>query len=166
MAVRAVYSQLNPRLLRYLRHHVGDAAPDVASDVWLALARELPVFEGGPDAFRALMFTIARRRTVDHHRRSSRQLPTVPLDDALDRAGSEGPEELVVDGIDAQRAVRTLAGVLPPHQAEIVLLRVLGDLDVEQVAAIVGKTPGAVRVAQHRALRRLQQRWERSTVTR
>jgi RNA polymerase sigma-70 factor, ECF subfamily len=164
--MRAVYSQLNPRLLRYLRHHVGHAAPDVASDVWLALARELPRFEGGPDAFRALTFTIARRRAVDHHRRSGRRPPTVPLDDAPDCAGSEEPEQLVVDGMEAQRAVRMLAGELPPDQAEIVLLRVLGDLGVDQVAVIVGKTPGAVRVAQHRALRRLQQRWERSTVTR
>ena len=47
---------------------------------------------------------------------------------------------------------------LPADQAEIVLLRVLGDLDVAQVAAIVGKSPGAVRIAQHRALQRLQRR--------
>jgi DNA-directed RNA polymerase specialized sigma24 family protein len=54
---------------------------------------------------------------------------------------------------------------LPGDQAEIVLLRVLGDLDVEEVAGIVGKTEGAVRVAQHRALQRLQHTWRKKVVT-
>jgi RNA polymerase sigma-70 factor (ECF subfamily) len=51
---------------------------------------------------------------------------------------------------------------LPADHAEIVLLRVLGGLDVAEVASIVGKTPGAVRVASHRALRRLAQLLEQA----
>ena len=54
---------------------------------------------------------------------------------------------------------------LPPDQAEVVLLRVLGELEVEQVADIVGKSKGAVRVAQHRALQRLQQAFAEKAVT-
>lgn len=116
------------------------------------------------------MFTIAHRRVVDHYRRSGRALTTVPIDEVGDCAGDgtavQDPAQMAVDGLEAQQAVRMIAGTLSRDQAEIVLLRVLGDLDVDQVAAIVGKTPGAVRVAQHRAVRRLQQRWERMSVTR
>ena len=54
---------------------------------------------------------------------------------------------------------------LPPDQAEVVLLRVLGELEVEQVADIVGKSKGAVRIAQHRALQRLQQAFAEKAVT-
>lgn len=165
-AIAVVYRQLNPRLVRYLRHHVGDLAHDLASEVWLALARELHRCDANPSGFRALMFTIAHRRVVDQYRRAKRQPTTVPIQDAGEWAGSEDPAELAVDGMETERAVRMLASELPPEQAEIVLLRVLGDLDVAQVADILGKTPGAVRVAQHRAVRRLQRRWERSTVTR
>jgi RNA polymerase sigma-70 factor, ECF subfamily len=165
-SIAIVYRHLNPRLIRYLRHHVGQLAPDVASEVWLALAHELHEWDEGPASFRALMFAIAHRRVVDHYRRARRELPTVPIDVAAERAGGEDPAQLAMDGVEAQRAVQMLAGELPADQAEIVLLRVLGDLDVAQVAAIVGKTPGAVRVAQHRAVRRLQRRWERMSVTR
>jgi RNA polymerase sigma-70 factor, ECF subfamily len=165
-AIESVYAALHPRLLRYLRHHIGGAAPDVASEVWLSLAKELPRFGGGPQAFRALMFTIARRRVVDHHRWSSRQPAQVPLDASFDRPDADDAEARVVDGLAAQDAVRMLTDALPADQAEIVLLRVLGDLDVAEVASIVGKSPGAVRIAQYRAIRRLQKRWQRSAVTR
>jgi RNA polymerase sigma-70 factor, ECF subfamily len=166
-AVAIVYRMLNPRLLRYLHHHVGELAPDLASEVWLALAHELQdqEYDGNPSSARALMFTIAHRRVADHYRRARRQVKTVPMDEAEGCAAAQDPAQLAVDGIEAQRAVQMLAAELPPDQAEIVLLRVLGDLDVAQVAAIVGKTPGAVRVAQHRAVRTLQRRWQRSSVT-
>ena len=58
-------------------------------------------------------------------------------------------------------AVRKIVALLPPDQAEIVLLRVVGGLPVEEVAAITGRRPGTVRVLQHRALRRLAERLER-----
>lgn len=54
----------------------------------------------------------------------------------------------------------------PPDQAEVVLLRVVAGLSVEQVAKILGKSAGSVRVAQHRALRRLAAIWEQKPVTR
>jgi RNA polymerase sigma-70 factor (ECF subfamily) len=164
-ALSTLYRAINPLLLRYLRHHVGREAEDVASEVWLALAPQLCRFAGTLADLRALMFTIARRRTVDHYRRNGRSAPTVPLADDLDPAFGVDTEDLVLDGLTAQAAVEELVRRLPADQAEIVLLRVLADLDVAQVAAIVDKSVGAVRVAQHRALQRLQQTWEREVVT-
>ena len=74
-------------------------------------------------------------------------------------------ETQAVERLTAQSAVEALVGCLPADQAEIVLLRVLGDLDVADVAEIVGKSKGAVRVSQHRALQRLQRTWRRKVVT-
>ena len=169
-AISTLYRSLNPLLLRYLRHHVGRVAEDVASEVWLALAPQMADFGGSLEQFRALMFTIASRRVVDEYRRNGRQTPTVSFSDdfaeTFDRADSCDTEAQVIGRITAQSAVERLVGCLPEDQAEIVLLRVLGDLEVAQVAEIVGKSNGAVRIAQHRALQRLQRTWQRKVVTR
>jgi RNA polymerase sigma-70 factor (ECF subfamily) len=165
-AIATLYRALNPLLLRYLRHHVGRVAEDVASDVWIGLAAQLSDFDGTVHEFQALMFTIARRRTVDHFRHNGRQTTTVPLDEAFDCVDAIDAETEAVERLTAQSAVEALVECLPADQAEIVLLRVLGDLDVADVAEIVGKTKGSVRVSQHRALQRLQHRWRRNVVTR
>jgi len=161
-ALTSLYRTLNPPLLRYLRHHAGPVAEDVAADVWLALAPQLTGFEGTFAELRALMFTIARRRVVDHYRRRARRPAAVPFDDSFECIDAEDPETLVLDELTAQGAVEALVHCLPADQAEIVLLRVLGELEIEQIANIVGKSTGAVRVAQHRALRRLQQTFRKS----
>ena len=163
--IASLYRALNPVLLRYLRHHVGPVAEDVASEVWLAVAPRLAGFSGTVDQLRALVFTVARRRTVDHYRRRGRQAPTVSFDDEFDCAGATDTEGECVARMTSQRAVETLLRGLTEDQAEIMLLRVLGELDVEQVAEIVGMSAGAVRVAQHRALRRLQHTASKKVVT-
>ena len=165
-AIATIYRELHPQLLRYLRHHVGRYAEDTASDVWLGLAPQLAGFGGTEPELRALMFTIARRRVVDHYRRSGRNPMPMSLDDSYDRADAADTEAIAVENLTAQDAVAALVRGLPADQAEIVLLRVLGELDVAQVAAIVGKSPGAVRIAQHRALQRLQRTWQPKAVTR
>ena len=154
-AVGVVYRSLHPHLLRYLRYHAGPSAEELASEVWLGISGRLAGFSGTVDEFRALLFTIARRRVFDHRRRRSRSVSTVPLTDV----GHEHVEfeDVTVERLTAQGAVELLVRHLPPDQAEIVLLRVLGELDVDEVATITGKSKVAVRVAQHRALRRLQQ---------
>ena len=165
-ALTLVYRELNPRLLRYLRHHAGPVAEDLASEVWLALAPQLDGFRGTFEQFRALMFTVARRRVVDEYRRKRRAPASAALDDALELADGSDTEAVAVEQLTTQGAVETLVRRLPADQAEIVLLRTLGDLDVAQVAQILGKSNGAVRIAQHRALRRLEQTFARKVVTR
>ncbi len=165
-ALSALYRILNPPLLRYLRYHVGPVAEDVASDVWLALAPQLSGFAGTFANLRALMFTVARRRVVDHYRRRARRPSAVPFDDSCDCADARDTETLVLDDLTVQGAVEKLVHSLPADQAEIVLLRVLGELELEQIAEIVGKSTGAVRVAQHRALQRLQRTFAQKSVTR
>jgi len=163
--IRVLYRWLNPRLLRYLRHHAAAVAEDLASEVWMAVARGLAGFDGGAIELRAFVFTVARRRIVDHRRLCARQLPTVPIEEAGEQATLYSAEDLSLEWQMTQRAVEMLVHDLPAEQAEVVLLRVLGDLSVAEVAVILGKTPGAVRVAQHRGLRRLSRKKDESGVT-
>jgi RNA polymerase sigma-70 factor (ECF subfamily) len=169
--VRVLYRWLHPRLLRYLRHHVGNEAEDVAAESWLTVARLMPRFEGGAAEFRALLFAVSRRRVVDHHRRNGRTVKSAQvgqlydLEQADTEHGTEPTETIVLDNLTAQHAVDLLASSLSPEQAEVVLLRVVADLSVEEVARMLGKAPAAIRAAQYRAIRKLQQTLERGSVT-
>jgi RNA polymerase sigma-70 factor (ECF subfamily) len=150
-----LYRELNPSLLRYLSHHVGGAAEDVASEVWLATWRRLGEFDGTGADFRAFLFMVARRRAVDDHRRRRRRPVTLPFGPSVEPVAGDDPAELVTFDLTAREAIRALTRSLPKDQADVVLLRVVADLSVDEVARIMGRSPGSVRVLQHRALRRL-----------
>jgi len=147
----------NPALLRYLRVMVPGAAEDVAADTWVQVVRGLTAFRGDEEAWRAWLFTTARWRAFDERRRRSRR-PVTPLVEVA-------PERLPVSGDAADVAIEHLAtqsmmalvAGLPALQAEVIMLRVVAGLDNETVARLTGRSPGAVRVAAHRGLRRLAQ---------
>jgi RNA polymerase sigma-70 factor, ECF subfamily len=145
----------NPALLRYLRVIAPESAEDAAAETWLHVVRGLARFRGDEHAWRAWLFTTARRRVIDQARRRSRR-PEKALEEALPSQlpVSADAAELAIQRIDTQTAM-ALVAQLPPHQAEVILLRVVAGLDTETVARLVARTPGAVRVAAHRGLRRL-----------
>ena len=160
-AFAAVWRDLHPALLRYLRVLTGNAAEDVASETWVAVATSLDNFAGSEPAFRAWLFTVARRRSVDHFRREARR-PAVPVDpDSLGTFPCEGadvdPGDIAIASMATESALALIAG-LPPDQAEVVALRAIVGLDVAHVAAIMQKRPGTVRVLAHRGLRELARR--------
>jgi len=163
-AMAPVFRAVHPGLLAYARRHVPDVAEDVVSETWLAATKGFTSFEGGIDAFRAWMYTIARRRIADHYRRAGRRPRLVGLDEAPNEpvdVGDRGFEQLSGD-----EAIEALLRHLPPEQAEVVLLRVVADLSVDQVAQVMDRSAGSVRVLQHRALRRLAKIFEPKSVTR
>jgi RNA polymerase sigma-70 factor, ECF subfamily len=154
-AIVALYREWHPSLVRYLRAQAPAEGEDLASEVWLDVAAALGRFDGDEAAFRRWLFTIAHRRLIDHRRREVRRRAAQgPLEAwaPLDAVGDPEAHALAASETDA--AVALIAS-LPADQAEVVLLRVLGGLDVADVAALVGKKPGTVRVLQHRALTRL-----------
>jgi RNA polymerase sigma-70 factor (ECF subfamily) len=150
-----LWRAFNPLVLRYLRVVVGQAAEDVASETWLQAAREIRRFRGDAAGFRVWLFRVARHRALDELRRSGRRRedPT-GLATAADRAARDDPAGEAVEQMDTRRALRLIAA-LPPDQAEAVMLRAVLGLDVAQSAAVLGKRPGAVRIAAMRGLRRL-----------
>jgi RNA polymerase sigma-70 factor (ECF subfamily) len=155
-AAEVLFIDLQPRLLRFLRSAEPRVADDLAGEVWLGMAQGIQSFEGDLAGFRSWVFTIARRRVMDHRRRAVRRA-TDPFEPEMfaERADDTDVADTVLDSLSAQQAADLIAAVLPAEQAEVLLLRVLGDLDVAHVAEVLDRTPNWVRVTQHRALRRL-----------
>jgi len=155
-ALTALWQELQPALLRYLRSAEPGSAEDIASDTWLEVTRRLDRFTGDERAFRGWLFTIARHRLIDARRRAARHR-TAPVAWLPDRPGVDDPAADVLIDLSTQASLRLLAQ-LPPEQAEAVLLRVMAGLDTDEVAQIMGKQPGNVRVLSHRGLRNLARR--------
>ena len=151
-----LWRALHPLVLRYLRVVCGDAAEDVASETWLQVSRDLSRFRGTPTAFRVWLFRIARHRGIDENRRAwrRREEPHEAVEELRDMATVRDVAMDVVELSATDWALR-LIGTLPKDQAEAVMLRVAGGLDVAGTARVLGKRPGAVRIAAMRGLRKL-----------
>jgi RNA polymerase sigma-70 factor (ECF subfamily) len=156
-AFRLVYRDTQPRVLRYLRTMVGDDAEDVASEAWLQVTRDLRSFRGDIDGFRGWVATIARHRAIDHLRWQSRRPPAStaqPVEELTEIASGDDTASAALDTVSTGAAVALIA-TLPPDQAEAVMLRVVVGLDSAAAARVLGRKPGAVRMAAHRGLRNL-----------
>ncbi len=152
-----LYRELQPALLRHLRVSHAWQAEDIAADVWLEVASLLPRFVGSDDAFRAWLFTLARRRLIDSYRRAGRR-PTEALEDDVHETSFDQPDKVAVDRVSTEATIARLHHLLTPDQVEVLLLRVVAGLPVDEVADITGKRPANIRVLQHRALRRVADR--------
>jgi RNA polymerase sigma-70 factor, ECF subfamily len=163
-AVTRLYRDLHPVLVRFLSAQATDVGEDLAQDVWIGAAKGLKAFSGDERAFRAWMFTIARRQLIAHWRQQQRRpqhaVDPVEMSELANHADDEVDACVLADA-----AVRSLVSCLPRDQAEIVLLRVIAGMTAEEVGLVVGKRPGAVRVLQHRALRRLAKEFASDRVT-
>jgi RNA polymerase sigma-70 factor, ECF subfamily len=165
----AAFSRLwrdgNPALLRYLRIVAPELAEDVAADTWLQVVRGLAGFRGDERAWRAWLFATARRRMIDEGRRRSRR-PVRALEEVLPGRLPVSPDaaDLAIEHIGTRSAM-ALVAQLPAHQAEVITLRVVAGLDIETVARLLRRTPGAVRVAAHRGLRRMAEILAEADVT-
>jgi RNA polymerase sigma-70 factor, ECF subfamily len=159
-AIESLLEQIRPMVVRYCRarlsrltghYHVAD---DVAQEVCIAVLSALPRYQDMGRPFASFVFGIASHKVADAMRNASRlAIPTEDLPDGPD--DQPGPEETVVAYIEAER-VRALLARLPAHQRELLVLRVLAGMTAEETGNTLGMSPGAVRVAQHRALARLR----------
>ena len=156
-AVTAVVALVRPAIFRYCRARLRstETAEDVTQEVCLAVVTALPRYQDTSVPFTAFAFGIASRQVALSYRRQGRRrdVPSEVLPDRADPA--DGPEARLDRQADIGRA-RDLLSTLPERQREILLMRVAGGLTAEEVAAALGMTAGAVRVAQHRALSRLR----------
>lgn len=153
-ALTALYRALHPAVLAYLRAREPSDAEDIAHEAWIDVAQGLPRFRGGEQDFRRFLFSVARRRLIDHRRREGRRR-TVPLEPTAQEPPAYADAETeALNEMATEEALARIAA-LPPDQAEAVLLRVLGGFDAAEAGRIMGKRPGTVRVLQHRALTQL-----------
>src|SRR3712207_1472036 len=158
-AFEVLYRDLSPAVTGYLRLHGAPDPDDLASETFLAVLQGLAGFSGDEDALRSWVFTIAHRRLVDDWRRRSRR-PRVADDPAhlAEQRGGDVEDDVLLR-IGAQ-SVHDLCATLPTDQRSVLLLRILADLTVEQVAQVLDRSVGSVKALQRRGLRSLRDRIE------
>ena len=152
-ALAELWRTHNAPLLRYLRARRTPSPDDVASQVWVDIAKSIDRFEGEADDFRRWLFTIAHRRSVDEIRRVVRR-NGLAIRSADHVAGADAEHDRH-DSLD--RAI-ALVSTLPDNLAEAVMLRVVNDLPIADVASVMGTSEGNVRVLVHRGLTRLRRK--------
>jgi len=161
-ALEALYREFHPPVLGFLRARAPSEAEDLASDVFVAVAEGLGRFEGDEDGFRSWLFTITYRQVGQLRRRMGRRrTDPFPAEEVGERVPPGDAERDAMAAIGTQQALDLIA-TLPPAQGEVLLLRVVADLPVDEVAKIVGKRPTAVRALQHRAVVGLARRAARA----
>lgn len=156
-----IYEGLKRPVLAYVALRGIRDADDVTSEVFLHVFRDLNGFVVGSEAdFRAWVFTIARRRVQDAWRGRARRVPETALTSELDPSAGDVAED-ALSRLGLVPYASALAG-LTADQRDVVLLRVVGDQSLEQVAATLGRSVASVKALQHRALRALRRALEAS----
>jgi RNA polymerase sigma-70 factor, ECF subfamily len=149
---RMVHRYCRARLARF--SGTEHAADDVAQEVCIAVLSALPRYRDEGKPFEAFVYRIAARKVADVQRAAYRiAQPQAEIPDMIDLA--DGPEDLAVRSSDARRA-KDLLDQLPAGLRELLVLRVAVGLSAEETGRALGMTPGAIRVAQHRAMQRLR----------
>lgn len=161
-----LYRAFAPSVVGYLRMQ-GSADPeDLTNEVFLNVFTAVGSFVGDEGQFRSWMFTIAHRRLVDERRRTGRrpQMATDEANEQPDAAVAGDVEDEVLRRLSVER-VRRLCDRLAPDQRDVLLLRMLSAMTVEQAAEALGKSPTAVKALQRRALAAIRRLIEREGVS-
>jgi RNA polymerase sigma-70 factor (ECF subfamily) len=156
-ALRVLYEELAPRVHGYVRARGAGEPEDLTSEVFLAVFPRISTVTGGVAGLRTLLFSVAHARLVDDLRRRSRREPFVPYQPEHDARTGPSAEDEAVTAL-ATADVHALIATLPADQRDVLLMRVISDLTVDQVAEVLGRSPGAVKQLQRRALLALRAR--------
>lgn len=132
-------------------HVAEDCTEQVFLQALAGIARFRPGGADGHGTFRTWLFRIARN-VVANERRRVRRHPAAPLDPDLPLAAPDDPAEAVVRGDEAARAWAAVAR-LPDDRRRALILRVVEEMSPREIAVVLGRSEGAVRVLVHRALR-------------
>lgn len=161
----AIYRDVSPQVLRYLRAHGAQEPEDVLGEVFVLVVRRLSTFSGGGRELRAWVLTIARNRMIDEWRRDARRPADPSPDDEIARLAPSGDAERdALERLSDERVLRVL-DTLTRQQRDVVFLRVFAGLTIEEVARVVGNTPGAVKSLQNRALAAIRREMAKEAVS-
>jgi RNA polymerase sigma factor (sigma-70 family) len=158
-----LYRMLAGQVASYLRWHRATDPDGLTNDVFAQVHRNLGRFEGDEQGFRSWVFTIAHHRMIDDRRRASREIP-VQSSGAVDETRGCGDVEEDAFAALSRHEIEHLLAVLSPDQREVVLLRIVADLPVEQVARMMDRREGAIKALQHRAVASLRRHLERADI--
>jgi RNA polymerase sigma factor (sigma-70 family) len=155
-AFAVVWRELSPSVAGYLAAR-GVADPDgMTSDVFLALLPRLPGLSGGVAGLRTFVFSVAHARAVDEARRRARRPATVEFDPHSHDTAVDSAEHEAMTRVATDRVLALLDRLSPDHR-EVLALRVVADLAVEQTATVMRRSVGSIKQLQRRALLALRE---------
>jgi RNA polymerase sigma factor (sigma-70 family) len=151
-AYERLYREMAPTVHGYLRLQGAREPEDLTSEVFLSAFRGIGGFRGDESGFRSWVFTIAHRRLTDERRRLGRRLEEAEADsgDQFERAAGDVEDDALADL--AEQRVRELCETLAPAHRDVLLLRLVAGLTVEQVADALGRSCASVKALQRRGL--------------
>ncbi|MCA1657533.1 MAG: sigma-70 family RNA polymerase sigma factor [Actinobacteria bacterium] len=165
-AFERLYRGFAPLVAGYLRLQGSPEPDDLTNEVFLSAFGAIGTFRGDEDQFRSWLFTIAHRRLTDERRRRGRQPPIADRDVAgMPEAAGGDVEEEALQRLSVER-VRRLCDRLSPDQRDVLLLRMVSTLSIDQIAEALGKSPTAVKALQRRALAAVRRDFDDEGVSR
>jgi RNA polymerase sigma-70 factor, ECF subfamily len=156
-----LYEQYAPRIFRFLYAHLDNRldAEDLTEEVFLKAWRALPKYQEKGLPFTAFLFRIAQNTLTDYYRRTTRPGREILHEDIPDNNPKNELVEVVLAKLEQQELRRLLLELREDYRT-VLVARFLSDLSPEETAQMMGKTPGAVRVLQHRALAAMRKLFE------
>jgi len=156
-AFGGLYERYADRVFRFLFAHVDNRldAEDLTEDVFMRVWRSLPGYREQGVPFLAFLFRIARNALIDHYRRSGSTKQQVSIDDLSLHDHNPGPSETLINSFEREELRLSLEQLRDDYRT-VLVLRFLSELSPEETAQVMGRSPGAVRVMQHRALAALR----------
>ena len=153
-ALAEIYDRYAERIYRYLYRHLGDAAQaeDLTSEVFLKLLQALNTPRAPRDRLQGWLYRVAHNLAIDWFRQESKSAP-LSLDEGL--VAGDGSPSIAVEKRQAQERLREAIRQLTPDQQQVILLRFGEQLKIAEVSRLMDKSEGAVKVLQHRAVKRL-----------
>ena len=153
----AIYKELAGKVTGYLRANGAPDPDDLTGEVFLQVVRDLRNFTGDERAFSSWVFTVAHHRLLDERRRKGRRFSEVSSEGHGRQEPQGDAEAEAISRLGSEEAL-ALVEALSPAQRDVLLLRIVADLTVEEVARAIGKRPGAVKQLQRRGLEALRRK--------
>lgn len=160
-ASATLWVEFAPAITAFLRARGSREPEDLTSETFIAVLESLPQFVGGESQFRSFIFSVAYRRLVDEFRSRTRRGVDAEWSVENDPRSSPSAEQEAITRVGDSSAL-SLINSLPNDQRDVMALRIIGDLSVDQIAAVLEKRPGAVKALQRRALERLRKKFSES----
>ena len=156
-----LYERYAPRVFRYLYAHLDNRldAEDLTEEVFLRVWKTLGGYTEQGVPFLAFLFRVARNALIDHYRRSAKSEQEASIEDLHLRDHEPGPVDAVTAILEHQQ-LRQVMQQLREDYRTVLALRFLSELSPEETARAMGRSAGAVRVLQHRALAALRSMME------
>ncbi|MET1063438.1 MAG: sigma-70 family RNA polymerase sigma factor [Arthrobacter sp.] len=150
----AVYRVISPAVLGYFRARGVEDAEALTQDVFVDVLPKLVKVTGGHVGLRTFIFSVAHARLVDHYRRAERTPHLAEYDPRDDTRYAVSAED---EALGSMGGITDSLSQLNDEQREVLVLRIVADLSIDQVASIMNKTPGAIKQLQRRGLSALRE---------